>query len=245
MTDLHTHILPGLDDGAESFEDSLEMAQTALESGVTAIAATSHANLPGRESPEERHRYQKQLNAFRQILSQERMGITIHSGMEIFVNGAYLERLQAGELLTLGNTRYVLVEFPMDGPARLLYRELDRMLERGFFPVLAHPERYSCVRRVPEHVQEWYEMGAVIQVNKGSVLGSFGRSIQRTAELLIHRGLVDVAASDAHSPIQRTTRMRELAERLEMLGGEECVWRLLEENPGRVMEGRRVVRRMG
>ncbi len=242
MIDLHAHILPGLDDGSGSVEDSLEMAQLALESGVTAIAATPHANLPGSERKDERRLCLEQLEEFREQLSGEGIGLTVRSGMEIFAAGSYLERLKAGELLTLARTRYVLIEFPMNIPALTVYRETDRVLAEGYLPVLAHPERYECIQRVPAHVQEWRLMGAVIQMNKGSILGSFGRSVQRTAESLLRHRLVDIAASDAHSPVRRTTEMSRLAGRLEELGGEACARILLTENPGRMLAGKKVLR---
>ena len=242
VIDIHAHILPDLDDGSPSWEDSLEMAAQAVDSGVTAIVATSHANLPGQSGSWEKAKYQRQLEQFRWLLESEGMALKVYSGMEIYGDGNFIWRLKSRELLTLGNTGYVLVEFPMNGPAGDIYTKLDQILQIDLIPVLAHPERYACVQRVPAHVQEWRAMGAVIQMNKGSILGSFGRRIQRTADSLLRHRMVDVAASDAHSPWHRTTDMELLAQTLGDHYGDACPRLLLWENPEKILKGRKIFR---
>lgn len=241
MIDLHTHILPGLDDGASSWEDALEMAQTAAETGTRILAATAHSNIPGQDLSAWVGRYRRQFETFRRLLEQEKIPLQLASGMEIFAGEDLTGRLRRGELLTINKTRYPLVEFAMDTEAFLVYRTADRLLEAGYVPILAHPERYRCVQRTPEHVYEWYRMGAVIQMNKGSILGRFGERVKRTADSLLRHRLVSLAASDAHSPLVRTTAMDELTRLLERRYGSGCPWLLLEENPARILRGEQVV----
>lgn len=241
MIDLHAHILPGLDDGAASWEDALEMAQMAADSGVTVLAATSHSNLPHLNEETWVMRYRTCLRKLQRLLEQERVPLRLVEGMEIFAGKDVVRKLRSGQLLPLNQTRYVLVEFPMDVPAFAIYRMADRLLEGGYIPVLAHPERYHCVQHVHAHVYEWYRMGAVIQINKGSVLGRFGESVRQTADSILRHRLAAVAASDAHSPLYRTTSMEALVSTLTRKYGEGCPWMLLEENPGRILEGREVL----
>lgn len=242
MIDLHAHILPGLDDGSHSWEDSLEMAAQAVDCGVEGIAATTHANLPGNARAEEKASYLRALEQFSWLLDSEDMELNLYPGMEIFAQGAYIERLQNRELLTINNTAYVLVEFPMDGPARDIYIGIDRLRRIGLYPVLAHPERYACVQEVPAHVREWREMDAVIQMNKGSILGSFGRGVQKTAHYLLTRRMVDVAASDAHSPWRRTTNLELLFQILAQNYGASCPRLLLYKNPEQIIRGKKIFR---
>ena len=108
--------------------------------------------------------------------------------------------------------------------------------------MIAHPERYECVQAVPAHVYEWYQMGAVIQLNKGSLLGRFGSRIRRTAESLLRHRLVMAVASDAHRADIRTTDLSGAAEILREEYGRETAYLLLEENPGRILQGRALVR---
>lgn len=241
MIDLHIHILPGLDDGAESWEDALEMAEIAVESRTECLAATIHSNLPGNHPPGLKDSYLMRLSRFRMLLQAENIPLSVCPGMEIFVREGFLEKLKAGELLTLNGTHYPLLEFDMAAPAFEIYQALDHVLEAGFLPVIAHPERYRCIQRVPAHVYEWYRMGAVIQLNKGSILGSFGGKVRRTADTLLRHRLAAVVASDAHSSVVRTPRMKELWEYLADRFGQECPRLLLEENPGRILRGERVI----
>lgn len=130
----------------------------------------------------------------------------------------------------------------MDEGAAQIYRTLDDMLERGLIPVLAHPERCECVQRVPAHAFEWYQMGALIQINKESLLGRLGSRIRRTAESLLRHHLVNAVASDAHRAGIRTTDLSEVVDYLRNEYGSETAYLLLEENPGRILRGREVIR---
>lgn len=238
MVDLHIHILPGLDDGARSWDEALEMAEMAAESGVTALAATIHANLPYQKQGDRERlfTYREQLRYFRQLLEQEKIPLTVYSGMEIFVQGNnFVEKIKKGTVLTLNHTPYVLIEFPMDVAAAGIYRAVFSLLDAHLIPVLAHPERYDCVCRVPDHVYEWFKLGAVIQMNKGSILGRFGPAVMETAYFLLQNNLVSVVASDAHRPYTRTPDMTEVCDVLSSRYGRERAVRLLSENPRRIL----------
>lgn len=241
MIDLHAHILPGLDDGASGWEEAAEMAQMAAASGIEVMAATSHSNLPGMHTSGWAQKYEKRLEEFRELLRTRRIPLKAAAGMEIFASDDVTEKLRGGELLTLNETCYVLIEFAMDVPAFYIYQIMDRLLSQDYVPVLAHPERYHCVQKVRSHVYEWYQMGAVIQINKGSVLGRFGVKVQETADSILRHRLAAVAASDAHSPFYRTPAMEQLREVLERRYGSACPWLLMEENPRRILKGEKIV----
>lgn len=242
MIDLHTHILPDIDDGAQSWEEALEMAQMAADAGTEILAATCHANLPGDRSRDFCCYYRKELDKFRQLLKLEGIPVKVLEGMEIFAGENIFSDLEEGRLLTLNRSRYVLVEFALDTPASYIYHILDRMLERQYVPVIAHPERYRCVQQTPVHVYEWYYMGTVIQINKGSVFGRFGQRAEQTVHSLLRHCLVDIAVSDAHSPVRRTTDMSNLYEQLAIVYGSGCPKLLLKENPRRILENKRILR---
>lgn len=242
MIDIHAHILPDMDDGARSWEEAAEMAETAAESGTHTLAATVHANLPGMDNHGRLELYARKLERFQRLLRQEQIPLTVCSGMEVFADASFPKDFCPGDFLTLNGSPYLLVEFSMDESAAQIYRVLDGLLERGCLPVIAHPERYECVQAVPAHVYEWYQMGAVIQLNKGSLLGRFGSRIRRTAESLLRHRLVMAVASDAHRADIRTTDLSGAAEILREEYGRETAYLLLEENPGRILQGRALVR---
>ena len=192
MIDLHTHILPGLDDGASSWEDALEMAQMAVDSGVTVLAATSHSNLPHQREDIWVETYNRCLEKLKRLLVEEKIPLQLAAGMEIYASDDVVQKLKRGMLLTLNQTRYVLVEFPMNVPAFKIYQVMDRLLEGGYLPVLAHPERYHCVQHIRAHIYEWQQMGVVIQVNKGSILGRFGETVRQTADSILRHRLAAI-----------------------------------------------------
>ena len=169
MIDRHTHLLPGLDDGARSWEEASEMAQTAAESGISVAAATCHANLPGRETSGLVREYRKRLEKLKELLKKYRTPLELVEGMEIMDGPELIRKLKRGDLLTINQTRYVLVEVLPDAPAWQVYRMLDHLLEEEYYPVLAHPERYRCVQKTPAHTKEWADMGCTLQIDKGSI----------------------------------------------------------------------------
>ena len=135
MIDLHTHLLPGLDDGARSWEEASEMAQTAAESGISVAAATCHANLPGRETSGLVREYRKRLEKLKELLRKYRTPLELVEGMEIMDGPELIRKLKRGDLLTINQTRYVLVEVLPDAPAWQVYRMLDHLLEEEYYPV--------------------------------------------------------------------------------------------------------------
>lgn len=242
MIDIHTHILPEMDDGARSWEEAVEMAELAVESGTHTLAATVHANLPGMDNERHMEVYVRQIEHFRTILHSEKIALNVCSGMEVFAYDDFPRKFQPGDFLTLNGSLYLLTEFPMEESAAKIYRTVDSILECGLIPMLAHPERYECVQHVPAHVWEWHQMGALIQINKGSLLGRFGSRIQRTAESLLCHRLASVVASDAHHADIRTTHLMKTEEFLRKEYGSRTAYLLLEENPRRILQGMEVIR---
>ena len=224
MIDIHAHILPGLDDGAQDMEDALRMAEMAVQSGVTAIVATPHCNLPGERPNFWDDGLRGALARFQAALRHAGIPVTILPGMEIFGTGEVPALLQEGKLTTLAQSRCPLIEFPFRNYGREATQILAEVAAMGFHPVVAHPERYRFVQEYPPLLNEWVDMGCLLQVNKGSLMGRFGR----TAEML-SMALVD--------PAMRTTWLRDVRAFLREEFSEACAQMLLEENPRRLLEG--------
>lgn len=237
MIDIHTHILPGLDDGAASMEEAVAMAELAIDSGIRGIVATSHGNLGGYTLED----YEEAFYSLRRALEKERIPITLYTGMEIFMNHEALELLNQKELLTLNRTSYVLVEFDFQEELWMVNDYLQSLQEEGYIPVIAHVERYDFVQRHLDEVYRWANQGYVLQGNKGSFLGAFGREVKETALSLLRHRLIHVIASDAHGIEGRTPSMgniyRFLTENVPMQYRDV----LLEENPERILRGKEIL----
>lgn len=236
MVDIHCHIIPEVDDGAWDLEDAVKMARIAVRSGVRRIMATPHF----RGVPESREELPGILRQFRRLESavrREGLNLELIPGAEILCVPQTLEMAHRDQLPTLGTSRYVLVEFYFDASAEFLELALEELQSCGYRPVVAHPERYSAVQRDPDLAYGWFRRGIVLQVNKGSVLGVFGRRAEETAVRLLHRGLVHVIASDAHSPEHRTTDLALVRRWATENLGREYTRILLEDNPDRISRG--------
>lgn len=237
MIDIHAHILPGADDGASDLQEALRMVKMAEESGVYAMVATPHANIPGAF---QNYASKELLHAF-QNLQQEIINaglhVRIYGGMEIFATRDMPRFLEEGKVWTLNNTKYFLTEFDFHENPDFCNMILEDCAEAGFVPVIAHPERYFFVQRNPRIVYEWYCHGYAIQVNKGSLLGRFGESAREMSRLLLHHGLVTCVASDAHASGRRTPHMREVKEFLDRNFGQDYREMVLERNPAHILKG--------
>lgn len=237
MIDIHTHILPGLDDGARDMDDSLAMAEIALKSGVHTVAATSHANTGGYFREYGPEGYEERLHAFRMALQREGMPLTVLSGMEIFTTEEVPELIEDGRLISLNHTPFFLMEFSFGIEAGEMDRMLENVLEMGLTPVIAHPERYACVQERPQRVADWMRKGCLAQINRGSVFGRFGERAENCADILLKRRWVTCIASDAHKPYERTPYMADIKEYMEERYSYRYSRELLYENPRKILMG--------
>lgn len=230
MIDLHSHILPELDDGSQSLQESLAMARMAVESGVTAMAVTPHCiDARAREVYEA-------WKLLRQALKENGIPLKLFPGMEIFGTENTLRLLQDGQLFSLNGSRYPLIEFSFHSSGSQETRILRSLCKAGLRPIVAHPERYSYIQYDPEILNRWCRMGCLVQVNRGSLLGRFGVQAQEMALEMVERNFASIVASDAHSPQVRTSWMEDVQKFLSREFSPTCARTLLLENPRRILK---------
>ena len=235
MTDMHIHILPDVDDGSEDMQDSLLMAQLALEGGVDTIICTPHGNLSegyDRAFAEEEHTdlIRDTYEQFQTELKRRGIPLKVHLGMEIYSTPDSAELLKNGTLLTMCGGPYCLIEFGFEDPAAMCTRRIEEMLDAGFRPIIAHPERYECVQRTVKTALEWVYMGCQLQGNRGSILGRFGKRPHRAVWEMLRNDMITYIGSDAHSPYARTPYMQDVYEILSEDFSPKTAKRLLSEN---------------
>lgn len=233
MVDLHMHILPGLDDGSDSMEESIRMARLAAESGVNYIAASSHGNCYDYTLAD----YEKQFAGLQRELDRQKIPVKLYHAMEILMNRNAQQLLEEGKLLSVNHTGYLLIEFDFDENPERVYRMVAYLQRMKYNVILAHPERYSFVQADPEIAYYLAERGCVLQVNKGSILGEMGSECQRMAEMMLEDGIVQVIASDAHDSQYRTPQMDELIRYLKKRYTSMEIKMWLSENPSRILKG--------
>jgi protein-tyrosine phosphatase len=230
MIDLHSHILPELDDGAQNLHQSLEMARIAVQSGITTMVATPHC-IDGQAED-----VRSMLKLMRSVLRENGLRLQLCSGMEIFGTRDTARLLREGKLLTLNRSQYPLIEFNFHSDGYWETQILSDVIQAGYRPVVAHPERYSFIQYNPELLNRWVQMGCLLQINKGSLLGRFGSTTQSLSLELVDRGFATVVASDAHSPQVRTPWMEDVRQLLTEEFSPQCAEALLVENPRKIQK---------
>ena len=235
MIDLHCHILPGVDDGSASMEESCMMARLAVDSGVTAMAVTPHSNIPGQIGNYVSGYLYHQFRELSQCIRELGIPLELHSGAEVFVTPEVPQLIREKKLLTLAESSYLLVEFAFDEEPSFAAKMLRAIQKERVIPVVAHPERYYFVQEDPSVLHDWNREGVVLQLNKGSLLGAFGRTARRIAHWCLEEGCVHVIGSDAHSPYRRTPRLSEAWDVVAEFTTPEIADFLLEENPARIL----------
>lgn len=241
MTDIHCHILPGIDDGASCIEEALDMAVLAAESGVTDIICTSHIRCNHDNPKTVAAKIENLYKELRNKLEENSIPVNLYMGAEILCLPDILLYLEKRLLPTLGGTDYLLAEFPFDAPGEYINSMLKKTTAMNYRPVIAHPERYSAVRRDPALLPDWFDRGYILQLNKGSILGAFGSRVRTTALEMLDSGLCHVIASDAHGSISRTPSIANLIDFLNDRYKPEYIALLLDENPRRILENRDTV----
>lgn len=240
MIDIHAHIMPGIDDGADNMEESLAMAELALNSGVSTIVVTPHSNVRGSFENYDSPEWRKLFIKLQTYLKEHDCKIKLLPGAEVYASNHVADRMLSGMVHAINNSRYYLMEVPFDADPYWAEDIWQSVLKIGKIPVIAHPERYFCIQDNPSILYEWMKMGCLSQMNKGSVFGRFGRTAKRTAEVLLDHNLITCAASDAHSPYMRTTFMADIRDYLLDMYGERRMERLLYRNPERIITNQTV-----
>jgi len=233
MVDLHCHILPGLDDGAKTIEDSLAMAEMAIADGITHIVATPHA------SSEYAFDYAR-VRAAREEL-QSRLGhhLQVATGCDFHLNPENFSALRASpEQFCINQKDYLLVEFNEFSIPPAMDQMLHHLQLAALRPIVTHPERNGIVRAQPERLLRWVKIGCHSQVTAGSLLGTFGPGAKSDSLAWIAQGLVHFVSSDAHNTKSRPLVLRPAFEFVARQFGEETAQALFVDNPRAAFEGR-------
>ncbi|HZS93746.1 MAG TPA: CpsB/CapC family capsule biosynthesis tyrosine phosphatase [Chloroflexota bacterium] len=238
MIDLHNHILPGVDDGAATMEESLEIARQFVSEGVEKVAATPHFN------PLEADRVSaadvvELVDSLRTALAAADIPLHVEPGQEIFLTPDLPALLASGEARPLGSSRWIVVELPFDTLPFYVDDTLFRLQSAGYRPILAHPERYSFVQRDPDKGVALAERDVALQLTAASLLGHYGRRVRNTAEKLLAEGAYSIASSDRHHPGQNRS-LEAVRKALARLGGQDLAELLLQTNPRRVLANERL-----
>ena len=236
MYDLHAHILPGVDDGPQSSDETLEMFRIAADSGTQAMLATPH-----RKDVTENWSVayiESLLEEAAHRNTREGIQLELLLGMENHLDPSLAEEIIAGRALPMNGTLYILVEMPFFGRPVWIETALEEVQSLGFTPVLAHPERIEAFQRDVDLLGEFIERGMLSQITVGSLLGYFGSEVQIFTEELLRRGMVHVLASDTHSAGgPRRPVLAPGIDAASRIVGQESARKLVTDTPDAILRG--------
>lgn len=194
--DIHIHVLPAVDDGSQSLEESYEMLRQASLSGVTDMIVTPHYQRRRFFTP--LPKIIEEMEKLQDYCDENGLGITLYPGTEIFYYSDIEEKLDNGEVATMNGTNYVLVEFGPLESYSYIRNAIENLFGLGYHPILAHVERYSAFLDNEKAVKDLKNMGCLIQCNTGSIEGKFGLKVKRFLHHLLKQELIDFIGTDAH-----------------------------------------------
>jgi len=236
MFDIHCHMMPTVDDGADSLETACAMARTAVEDGVRAVVLTPHCSVPGAPFHLLPEQILDKTAQFQAELFAQDIPLDVLPGAEVLATANFPALFARGEYLTLNRSRYFLVEFAFEEDAAFTLYITKTIAGAGLVPVIAHPERYLFLYRAPGLVQQWRRMGALLQVNKGSLSGRFGEDARYTAIRLLTSQNAALIASDAHGVNRRTPVLSRCKKAVENLCGVSYAKELFVRMPARILD---------
>ncbi|WP_270753739.1 tyrosine-protein phosphatase [Leuconostoc lactis] len=240
MIDLHSHLLPDIDDGSGSMRASLRMAREAVAEGIDAMLMTPHHMNGQYNNP--KADVVVLTEKFQSMLDQESIPLQVFPSQEVRINGELIDALVADEILFAdeGN-RYLLLEFPDDDVPTFSEDMIFNLMQRGITVQIAHPERNTKLMAQPEILYRLVERGAIAQVTASSYVGAFGKKVQKFAEAIVSHNLGHVFVSDVHDLPNRTYNMQAAFDKLRKKQGTE-ISELFALNAEAIIDGRPIQR---
>lgn len=203
MIDIHSHVIPGIDDGAKDEEMAISMLKMAEESGTKKLVVTPHF-MRGRFDYEY-NEVTEEVEKLRKLAEDNGINIEIYQGQEVYYSDRIVKYYDREIIGTINGTRYMLIELPM------LEFNLDEVIDnlyelqlKGVTPIIAHPERYKPFIRKPSLINRLIKEGCLFQLNAGSITGDFGKEVKKTAETYLMNRIYNFVGSDAHREIKRS-----------------------------------------
>lgn len=231
---MHCHIIPEVDDGAADIDEAIKMLKMEYKEGVRTIIATPHFRIGMFETPPEKIIYQ--FERLKKEAEKNKCGIELFLGCEFHANMDMMKYLRDGRARTMAGSRYVLTEFSSRDDQRYIRERLYSLISCGCRPIIAHVERYSCLRKDISFIEELIDMGAYVQVNAGSITGDLGLGIKMFCKKLLKRQMIHFVGTDAHGIKYRTPEINEAYSYIAKIMGDRYADKIFFTNPQRMIK---------
>lgn len=236
MIDIHTHLIPNVDDGSKGVDVSINAFKEAIDAGFSDIILTSHYIPEYNET--EPNRLVSEREKLQKKLEENNLNLKLHSGMEIYVSDNLSDLIDKKSVLTLDRSKYILIELPMNSKIYFLDFVIGSLFERGLKVILAHPERYLVVKDNPDLVEEYIQKGCLMQCNFGSILGYYGKTSKGVVKYLLKNDMVHFLASDCHNCNGIYLDIPKALKKIKKIVGDEKLEELTTGNQRKILENK-------
>jgi protein-tyrosine phosphatase len=241
MIDIHAHILPGVDDGAKNWGQSLEMARMAVEDGIMTMVATPHLfkrRTIDLSQVNDKGIILQHVAQLRHRLYEEKIPLEIIPGCDFPLGFESLQLLDNGRALTINDAnRYLLLELPDTSLPPATEEICFHLQSKGITPIITHPERHMIIQEMPYKLKRLIDLGCLVQMTGNSLTGWFGRRVKKISRQLVKLGYVHLLATDAHDPKGRPPLLSEAVTELSRLVGENRARAMVNDIPGKIIAG--------
>ena len=237
MIDFHSHILPNVDDGSTSIEETNKLIKEAIQVGFTEIISTSHY-IQGYYEFTCNERKEKLDIIQKEISIKDSLNLKLHLGSEIYFSPEIIELIEDKKASTINNTKYILFELPMNIKPLYVKEVVFNLIQNGYKPIIAHPERYSYVQKEIEYIEELSNMGVLFQANYGSIIGMYGNNAKKTLKKLLKKNLISFLGSDVHRVGQIYPLIPKILKKLNKLISSEQLEQLTTLNAQKVLNNK-------
>lgn len=196
MVDVHSHLIPNVDDGSKSVSETISLIKEAMNVGFTDIILTPHYMINYYEADLEEAKLWKQK--LQEILDKEGIKVNLHLGMEVYITDDLMDKIKQNKITTLSDSKYLLMELPLNSNVHFMDDVIFKLINNGITPIIAHPERYKIVQEDLKIVEKLVETGCLIQSNYASILGYYGKQAKKTMKKLLKNNLINFLGTDTH-----------------------------------------------
>lgn len=239
MIDIHSHVLFGVDDGSKDITQSINMIKEAINAGFDTICVTPHYLEPYFKNNKREN--DKVLGKLQEELIKQDIKINLILSNEVYITTNVKELLEFEKISTIGDSKYLLIEFPMNHEIKYVKDMLIEIRDLGYKIIIAHPERYSYVQKDISYLNDFLDMGIIFQCNYGSIIGKYGMAAKNTIKKLLKRKMVQCFGTDSHRDMSTYNDMKKILKKIEKVAGTDYYNIIINENPTHIIKDEDVI----
>lgn len=239
MIDLHSHILYNIDDGSKNIDESIEIIKKYSENNINKIVLTPHYVVNSNYSVNNNEKIKK-FNYLKEQVRNSNIDIELYIGNEVLITNNLIQLLEEKEIMTINNSRYLLIELPFINEDLNVENIIYDLKLSGYIPIIAHPERYIYIQKDITKIKKYIEVGALIQINKDSFFGKYGKKVFKTVKKIIKNELAHTVGTDVHSINDKFYSNSEFVKKLKKIASDNYINKILEENSNNILNNKEI-----